>query len=159
MFWAINHGLIDKETYLPAAKKAWKGLLGCMTAKGNIGYSQPPGTSPSAATADNTAEYTDGAFLMAGNEFYKLVTGTATCPNALHASASIQASRGATKLCAVNADYRIAVPANAVGFTVYTMTGREIWEQKVGAEWRSRSVAAPEAVRGHGTLVVRYVYK
>jgi rhamnogalacturonyl hydrolase YesR len=70
--WGIGEGLLDKETYLPVVKKAWKGLLGCVREDGRLGFVQPVGDQPAPAAADSTHEYATGAFLLAGSEMLRL---------------------------------------------------------------------------------------
>lgn len=70
--WGINNGILDKTTYLPVVKKAWKGLNDLVTAKGKLQWVQPIGGSPDKVTIDNYQEYGSGAFLLAGSEMYGL---------------------------------------------------------------------------------------
>jgi unsaturated rhamnogalacturonyl hydrolase len=70
--WGINQGYLDRQTYLPVVKKAWKGLIGAVRADGKLGYVQPIGASPAKLTSEDNQEYGSGAFLLAGSEMYKL---------------------------------------------------------------------------------------
>ncbi|MCP4454076.1 MAG: DUF4861 domain-containing protein [Planctomycetes bacterium] len=70
--WGINRGLLDSDTYLPVAEKAWQGLVGCVHPDGKLGWVQPIGAAPGAVTADLTEVYGVGSFLLAGSEIYKL---------------------------------------------------------------------------------------
>lgn len=70
--WGINHGYLDSKTYLPAAMKAWKGLVGCVHPDGKLGNVQPIGADPRQVSADQTEIYGVGAFLLAGSEIYKI---------------------------------------------------------------------------------------
>jgi unsaturated rhamnogalacturonyl hydrolase len=73
--WGINNNLLDKDKYLPVVLKAWKGLNWAVDMKtGKIGWIQPVGHSPFAISANDTAEYGVGAFLLAGSEVYKLTS-------------------------------------------------------------------------------------
>ena len=72
MAWGINHGYLDRKTYLPVVKKAWKGLVGAVRSDGKLGYVQPIGASPSKLTSEDNQEYGSGAFLLAGSETYRL---------------------------------------------------------------------------------------
>lgn len=72
MAWGINHGFLDRKTYLPVVKKAWKGLVGAVHPDGKLGNVQAIGASPAKLTADDNQEYGSGAFLLAGTEMYKL---------------------------------------------------------------------------------------
>jgi unsaturated rhamnogalacturonyl hydrolase len=70
--WGINNGHLDRKTYLPVVKKAWKGLTGLVNSDGKLGWVQPIGASPDEVKSDNYQEYGSGAFLLAGSEIYKL---------------------------------------------------------------------------------------
>jgi unsaturated rhamnogalacturonyl hydrolase len=73
--WGINNNLLEREKYLPVVLKAWKGLEWAVDKKtGRIGWIQRIGHSPQSITADDTAEYGVGAFLLAGSEMCKLVS-------------------------------------------------------------------------------------
>lgn len=70
--WGVNNGLLDKTTYRPHIKRAWKTLTSHITKDGMLGYVQPIGAAPGKAWADKTEVYGTGAFLAAGTEVYKL---------------------------------------------------------------------------------------
>jgi rhamnogalacturonyl hydrolase YesR len=70
--WAVNHGVLDRATYLPVAQKAWQCLASAVAANGMLGYVQGVGAGPAGATATSTAPYGVGAFLLAGSEVAKL---------------------------------------------------------------------------------------
>jgi rhamnogalacturonyl hydrolase YesR len=70
--WGINNGLLDREIYEPAVRKAWSALRGCQKADGMIGWVQNIGASPKPANHDSWQNYGTGAFLLAGSEILKL---------------------------------------------------------------------------------------
>ena len=71
--WGINNGLLNKKTYLPAVKKAWVALNGCVHEDGCVGWVQPVGADPRKNfNADSWEVYGTGAFLLAGSEVIKL---------------------------------------------------------------------------------------
>jgi rhamnogalacturonyl hydrolase YesR len=70
--WGINHGYLERRTYLPVVVKAWRGLVNSVRADGRLGRVQQIGASPAKVSADDTQEYGSGAFLLAGSEMYKL---------------------------------------------------------------------------------------
>lgn len=77
--WAINHGLVDRATYLPIARKAWKGLMACVEPDGKLGYVQLPADSPRSPTyRKKNVEYATGAFLAAGAEMLQLLDSAPT---------------------------------------------------------------------------------
>ncbi|MGN6555329.1 MAG: glycoside hydrolase family 88/105 protein [Verrucomicrobiota bacterium] len=70
--WGINHGLLDRETYLPVVQKAWRGLVQSVSPEGKVQWGQPVGDSPAAVRSELTHEYVTGAFLLAGSEMFRL---------------------------------------------------------------------------------------
>ena len=70
--WGINHGYLERKTYLPVVKKAWQGLVGAVRTDGKLGYVQAIGAAPAQLTSEDNQEYGSGAFLLAGSEMYKL---------------------------------------------------------------------------------------
>jgi rhamnogalacturonyl hydrolase YesR len=71
--WGINSGLLDRNTYLPAVRKAWTGLNRCVNDEGRVGWVQPVGQDPRLNfNADSWEVYGTGAFLLAGSEVIKL---------------------------------------------------------------------------------------
>lgn len=71
--WGINNKLLDKKKYLPAVKKAWISLCGCVNEEGRVGWVQPIGADPKNNFSEDSWEvYGTGAFLLAGSEVIKL---------------------------------------------------------------------------------------
>jgi len=70
--WGVNHGLLDKHTYLPVIDKAWQALITAVHPDGKLGYVQNVGSGPIKADFESTNTYGVGAFLLAGTEVYKL---------------------------------------------------------------------------------------
>jgi rhamnogalacturonyl hydrolase YesR len=74
--WGINHGILDSATYAPVVSKAWKAMATTsVQPSGSLGYVQGVGAAPSASqpvTANSTAAYGVGAFLLAGSELTTL---------------------------------------------------------------------------------------
>jgi len=71
--WGINHGLLDRQQYLPVVQKAWVGLNGLVSNQGRVGWVQPIGGDPRRNfNADSWEVYGAGAYLLAGSEVIKL---------------------------------------------------------------------------------------
>ena len=70
--WGINHGILDRATYLPAVEKGWAGLVSHIYADGRLGCIQPVGPGPGPLKAQSSYVYGVGAFLMAGSEARQL---------------------------------------------------------------------------------------
>lgn len=70
--WGINHGLLDRATYLPIVKKGWKALNNALEPSGKLTWVQPIGAKPESVEQSDNQEYGTGAFLMAGSEMIRL---------------------------------------------------------------------------------------
>lgn len=68
LWWGINHGILDEQTYLEPAQKAWLSMVNCVHADGMLGFVQPVGADPQSVTADMTETYGAGAFVMTARE-------------------------------------------------------------------------------------------
>ncbi len=66
--WGINHGILDRATYLPAVQKGWAGLVSHIYADGRLGCIQPIGPGPGPFKAQSSYVFGVGAFLLAGSE-------------------------------------------------------------------------------------------
>jgi rhamnogalacturonyl hydrolase YesR len=78
--WGINHGLLDRATYLPVVVKGWKALEGQVLPSGMIGAVQKTGDQPATTKADDTGPYGTGALLLAGLEVMDLGQPTRALP-------------------------------------------------------------------------------
>ena len=72
MAWGLSNGLLDNATYLPVVQKAWTGLTSVVSANGAVGWCQPVGAGPAAATSGSTTPFGVGAWLLAASEVAKL---------------------------------------------------------------------------------------
>ncbi|MDR1121064.1 MAG: glycoside hydrolase family 88 protein [Dysgonamonadaceae bacterium] len=79
MAWAINHGLLDRETYLPVVTKAWKAMATeAVHPNGFLGWVQGTGKEPKdgqPVTYDHVPDFEDygvGCFLLGASEVYKI---------------------------------------------------------------------------------------
>ena len=70
--WGVNQGILDRNTYAPAARKAWAGLLTHVYADGRLGCIQPVGAAPGHFKATSSFVYGVGAFLLAGSQMDRL---------------------------------------------------------------------------------------
>ncbi|MGH9470710.1 MAG: glycoside hydrolase family 88 protein [Terriglobia bacterium] len=70
--WGINHGVLNREDYLPFVEKAWTGLTQSLSPEGKVLWGQPVESEPDRIARNSTSEFDTGAFLLAGNEIYEL---------------------------------------------------------------------------------------
>ncbi|MDO6412875.1 glycoside hydrolase family 88 protein [Sphingomonas sp. BIUV-7] len=72
MAWGINHGFLDRKTYLPVVLKGWAGLTAAIQPDGLLGYAQRTGDQPWPTAPGDHALYGTGALILAGLEMMKL---------------------------------------------------------------------------------------
>ncbi|MDR3340378.1 MAG: DUF2264 domain-containing protein [Candidatus Symbiothrix sp.] len=76
--WGVNNGILDRETYAPVISKAWNYLTRiALQTNGKVGYVQPIGERADQhrnVTAETTADFGVGAFLLAAAEMTYYVT-------------------------------------------------------------------------------------
>lgn len=72
--WGINNGILDRERFLPVARKAWAGLASVVTEEGDVGWNQPPGGGPGKVKETDSTRYGAGIFLLAASEMIQLET-------------------------------------------------------------------------------------
>ena len=70
--WGVNEGLLDREKFGPAVRKAWTALVECVTPEGKLTHVQPIGADPRHFDENATEVYGVGAFLLAGSEVFRL---------------------------------------------------------------------------------------
>jgi rhamnogalacturonyl hydrolase YesR len=84
--WGINNGLLDSAAYYQVVVNAWNGLVTtAVRSDGFLGYVQGAGVQPASSqpvTAQSTADFGVGAFLLAGSEVCKLAPGDLPIPGA-----------------------------------------------------------------------------
>lgn len=71
--YGVNNGLLPEDEYRSITQKAWTALISVVDKNGKLGYVQPIGADPRKVTADMTAVYGIGAFLLAGTEMYHFI--------------------------------------------------------------------------------------
>ena len=77
LWWGINEGLLDKETYMPHAVKAWQAIVHAVHPDGMLGSVQAVGEKPEAITTDMTEVYGPAAMVYAAREILKAIHSSA----------------------------------------------------------------------------------
>ncbi len=70
--WGVNHGLLDREAYLPHVLKGWAALNRHVLPSGLLGAAQKTGDQPVSTAADDTGLYATGTYILAGLEIADL---------------------------------------------------------------------------------------
>jgi rhamnogalacturonyl hydrolase YesR len=78
--WGVNQGLLPKDRYGPAVKRAWLALASSVNADGKLTHVQPIGADPKHFDPESTDIFAVGAFLMAGSEMYRMGLEEANAP-------------------------------------------------------------------------------
>ena len=78
--WGINHGLLDRETYLPHVTRGWAALNRHVLPNGLIGATQKTGDMPVATKPDEVGLYTTGTYILAGLQIADLNGPVQTLP-------------------------------------------------------------------------------
>jgi unsaturated rhamnogalacturonyl hydrolase len=73
--WAVRHGWIPSDRFLPIVLNAWTGLSTVALQPGGlVGWCQPPNGQPAPATQTDTSDFCVGLWLMAASEVFRLVS-------------------------------------------------------------------------------------
>jgi rhamnogalacturonyl hydrolase YesR len=72
MAWGINHGFLDRKTYLPVVLRGWAGLTRAIQPDGLLGYVQVTGDQPWPTKPADRALYGTGGLILAGLEVMRL---------------------------------------------------------------------------------------
>ena len=158
LFYALRNGIIDTATYLGPAKKAWKGLIGCVgvdPAHPNLpGWSQGVGGGPgNNFGTTNHDEYTEGAFLMAGNEFYQFViNGISKAVDNRGRTVGAPGNHPVMAVWTKNST-PMNLPQNATRIESFNIQGRKLYAGRFDAKTLS------SLTTGSGIVIVRYGLK
>lgn len=70
--WGVNQGILPREKFGPAVKRAWQALSDNVQADGKLVHVQPVGEDPRKFDPQSTDVFAVGGFLMAGSEMYRM---------------------------------------------------------------------------------------
>ena len=66
--WGVNHGVLDRDTYIPVVEKAWRGMVNEIYADGRLGNIQQTGGAPNYFLPGSSYNFGIGGFLLAGEQ-------------------------------------------------------------------------------------------
>jgi unsaturated rhamnogalacturonyl hydrolase len=72
MAYGVNHGILDRATYMPIITRAWAGLLRHIYSDGRLGDIQQTGAEPTPYYPGSSYDYGIGGYLLAAAELKKL---------------------------------------------------------------------------------------
>jgi rhamnogalacturonyl hydrolase YesR len=70
--WGVNHGILERDAYLPHVLQGWAGLNRHILPTGQLGAVQKTGDQPVPTAPDDVGMYGTGAYLLAGAEMMNL---------------------------------------------------------------------------------------
>lgn len=70
--YGVNEGILDRKTYTPAVKRAWKGLLSHIHTDGRLDCIQQVGAAPAFYKPTSSYVFGVGGFLLAGSEIDRM---------------------------------------------------------------------------------------
>ncbi len=73
LWWGLNNGVLDPDTYLPHAVRAWTAMVAAVHPGGKLGWVQPIGDAPENITADKNEVYGTAALALAGTEVIRYI--------------------------------------------------------------------------------------
>lgn len=77
LWWGINNDLLDKETYLKPAIKAWQAMVRAVHPNGMLGFVQPIGDAPQNVSYLKNEVYGTAALILSGLELSKYLDAEA----------------------------------------------------------------------------------
>ena len=87
--FGINHGILERDKYLPHVLKGWAGLNRYVLPDGILGQVQSAGDQPVPTKRETTALYASGGFILAGLEVANLGRPATALPIQLPAPAKL----------------------------------------------------------------------
>jgi rhamnogalacturonyl hydrolase YesR len=154
--WGINNGNLERAVFEPVARKAWSGLVKRINpSTGALTYCQIWAQDPGTPNQSSSNLEGEGAFLLAGEEMYKLVTGQVGVNGKPVQSLKI-ATRPASAVLA-NVNGHIVVPKGAGKFEFYSMQGRKVWSGETSSFLDEKSFGVPKSILGKGVYLIKYI--
>jgi rhamnogalacturonyl hydrolase YesR len=82
--WGVNHGVLDRATYMPVIARAWRGLVSQIYADGRLGNIQQTGAAPAYYLPSSSYNYGVGGYLLAGAQVAQLSDRSHHTKKAVH---------------------------------------------------------------------------
>jgi unsaturated rhamnogalacturonyl hydrolase len=154
--WGVNNGILDRAAFEPVARKAWSGLVKRVNpSTGSLTYCQIWAQDPGTPDMNSSNLEGEGAFLLAGEEMYKLVTGQV---GVRYQKQLVEKRSSLAGFQIVSGIYdRIAIPADVVGYEVYSIQGKKIASGTAPVVYGEKKTILPDVVYGKGIYLIKYI--
>ena len=126
MAWGINNHVLDSAQYIDCVRSAWRDLVANVGPDGRLRRCQTVNWQPDNINVDNSSVEGEAAFMLAGEEMWKLASGKTV--SAQNKSASNQSIRNTSKplILSVGRIKAVAVPPDARGMEIFDIQGKRI---------------------------------
>jgi len=123
----ILKGWLDKAVYEPVVRKAWSWLVKAVDANGKVGYGQPWSNQPGSPQLFNEIPEGYGAFLLAAEGVYNLVTASTSADfeSNFKTNQKYKTYNSFNKIIILNTNMNKYLQ-NTDGYTIYSLLGKRI---------------------------------
>ncbi|WP_342113496.1 glycoside hydrolase family 88 protein [Pseudoduganella sp. OTU4001] len=84
--WGVNQGILPREQFAPAVKRAWQTLSSHVKPDGKLVHVQPIGEDPRFFDPNSSDVFAVGGFLLAGSEMYRMALQEGSQPRVVTVS-------------------------------------------------------------------------
>lgn len=133
MAWGINNHFLDSSQYIGCVKKAWHDLVANVGTDGALQRCQTVNWQPASVGVNNSSVEGEAAFMLAGEEMWKMATGaTAIAENRMQPAHAGPASPGSIVIVG-NRFSGLALPSHARSIAIYDVAGKRLWFHDIQA--------------------------
>jgi unsaturated rhamnogalacturonyl hydrolase len=152
--WGINNRLLDSAQYIECVKNVWHDLVANVGADGRLRRCQKVSLQPDIIDPNNSSVEGEAAFMLAGEEMWKMATGaTATAENRMQPSSAGRVSPRSFVIVG-NRFVGLAVPLHAASISIYDVAGKRLWFHDIRAGF---SITLPAYCTKNSVYIVRYL--
>jgi rhamnogalacturonyl hydrolase YesR len=158
MALGVSWRILDTNTFVPTIRKAWSALVKIVDANGKVGYGQPWSNHPDAVSLTNQIPEGHGAFLLAGEGVFTLLTSPTINQHRI-SNQKLRNSNiktGDFVFYFSNENKPLIVPENAVSLTVFDVRGRLIWKKNICSLLKGQNIALPRNLSAKGVFGFRF---
>jgi unsaturated rhamnogalacturonyl hydrolase len=154
MAWGINNKVLDSAQYIDCVRNAWRDLVANVGADGRLQRCENVNWQPDNINTANSSFEGEGAFMLAGEEMWKMVKGIAVSATAPLPSRNPTLTFPRTLILIPGRALTISLPSNAVGIEVFDCAGRCLCMITATTDHK---VTLPATLAGNAVRMVRYL--
>jgi unsaturated rhamnogalacturonyl hydrolase len=153
--WGINNRVLDSAQYIDCVRKAWRDLVANVGSNGMLRRCQTVNWQPASVGANNSSVEGEAAFMLAGEEMWKLASGYTV--SAQNKSPAVQDKRCVLKplIITFGKTGAVDVPSDVRGVEIFTLQGKSICRYGVTSGGR---ISVPNNPLKNSVYVVKYFW-